>query len=105
MSVFSTSKYIKKESVKPGEAVVLTIAGHGKENVGTTEQPDEKWTLSFDEIEEKLTLNSTRGNELGGGFGSYEMDDWTGKQIEVYVDPNVKFGGKRVGGLAVRVHK
>ena len=105
MSTFTTSNYIKKEQIKSGEKLVLTIAGHDKENVGSKEDPDNKWVLHFEEIEEKLTLNKTRGEALTEAFGSYEMDDWTGKKIAVYVDPNVKYGGKKVGGLAVEAVK
>jgi hypothetical protein len=100
VSVFSTSSYLKKEAVtKP---ITLTIAGHEKKNVGTDEKPDMKWVLSFEEIEEQLTLNKTRGEQLIEDFGSSEMDDWNGRQIEVYVDPSVKYAGKKVGGLAVK---
>ena len=100
MSVFKTSQYIKKEEVtKP---IVLTIAGHEKRNVGSEEKPDHKFVLFFEEIEDLLTLNSTRGNQLVEDFGDGEMDNWNGRKVEIYVDPNVKYANKKVGGLAVR---
>lgn len=100
MATFTTSNYIKKESVtKP---IQLTVAGHEKKNVGTDEKPDMKWVLSFEEIDELLTLNKTRGEQLAEDFGTFEMDDWNGRKVEVYVDPSVKYAGKKVGGLAVK---
>ena len=35
-------------------------------------------------------------------LGSKNSDDWTGKQIELYHDPNVSFGGEVLGGIRVR---
>lgn len=101
MAKFTTSNFLKKETFEDGEELTLTMAGYAKENVGTDDEPDQKWTLHFDEIEEKLPLNKTRGTAIAEKYG-YEMDHWIGKQIVVYVDPTVQFGGKRVGGLAVR---
>jgi hypothetical protein len=37
--------------------------------------------------------------------GSDDTDDWIGKQIVVFVDENVSFGGELVGGLRIRKHK
>lgn len=35
-------------------------------------------------------------------FQSSESDDWKGKSVEIYFDPTIKFGGKKVGGVRVR---
>ncbi len=32
-----------------------------------------------------------------------DSDGWTGKPIEIFVDPNVMFGAKRVGGVRLRI--
>jgi len=37
--------------------------------------------------------------------GSEDTDDWIGKQVIVFVDENVSFGGELVGGLRIRKHK
>jgi hypothetical protein len=34
-------------------------------------------------------------------FGNY-IEDWTGKKITLYVDANVSFGRRRIGGVRVR---
>jgi hypothetical protein len=99
VSVFSTSQYIKKESLT--EPVTLTIASYEKRNVGTEEKPDHKWCLFFEEIDEILTLNSTRGYQLAGDFNDPEMDHWVGRKVRLYVDPKVMYAGKKVGGIAV----
>jgi hypothetical protein len=49
-----------------------------------------------------MVLNKTNGVVLAKRYGR-NSDDWTGKPIEVYAEPNVNFGGELVGGLRVRV--
>lgn len=105
MSVYTTSDYIKKEQIKVGDALVLTIAGHQREVVGKDKEAKNVWTLTFEECEERLILNKTNATILAEAFDSWEMDDWTGKQIELYNNPSVMFSGKKVGGLSVRAHK
>lgn len=102
MATFTTSAYIKKEQIKEGTELHLTISAYAKEEVKNEDEVQQKWVLSFEEIEEKLILNKSRGEAIAAATGSFEMDDWIGKRIALYNDPTVKFGGKKVGGLAVR---
>jgi hypothetical protein len=50
-----------------------------------------------------LPLNTTNIEELVDAFGTDETDDWEGKAVELYVDPSIRFQGRRVGGVRVRV--
>ena len=102
MSTFTTSQYIKKEQIKEDSELQLTIASYAKEEVKNEDEVQQKWVVSFEEIEEKLILNKSRGEAIAAAVGSFEMDDWIGKKIAVLNDPTVKFGGKKVGGLTVR---
>ncbi len=52
--------------------------------------------------DQKLLLNKENTRTLIEMFGTQETDDWVGREIEVYYEPNVTFGGKRVGGVRVR---
>jgi hypothetical protein len=52
-----------------------------------------------------MVLNSTNIQLMAKACGSDDTDDWIGKQIIVYVDENVSFGGELVGGLRIRKHK
>jgi hypothetical protein len=38
-------------------------------------------------------------------FNSEDTDDWTGKKIVLYNDPNVSYAGKIIGGIRVRAPK
>jgi len=47
-------------------------------------------------------LNTINWMTCEDAYGE-ESDDWSGKKIELYVDPNVMFGSKRVGGIRFRI--
>ncbi len=49
-----------------------------------------------------MVLNNTNAQIIAMILKSEETDDWIGKQIVLYDDPNVSFGGKLVGGIRVR---
>ena len=61
-----------------------------------------KLALYFSEFDKGFICNSTNINALIALFGSDDTDDWLGKQCTVYVDPEIRFAGKKVGGLRVR---
>ena len=91
------SKYLKKEDVPTPRTV--TIKSVGRSLVGGEENGEEKNVIFFQEIKE-MVLNKGNGFVLFEAFG--EPGNWPGKQVEVYCDPSVMFGGKRVGGLRLR---
>lgn len=101
VSQLKDSKFLKQDDV--GEGVVVTIKGCHEENVAKEgAEPEMKWCMTFHEQAKPLVLNSTNGQILAKIFGSDNSDDWTGKKVELYRDPNVSFGGKLVGGIRCR---
>ena len=95
------SKYLSKDDVPApvvatiGEVRIEVLKGgeHGDEN---------KAVMHFAANQLKpMILNQGNWMTLEDRYGA-ESDGWRGKQIEVYVDPNVMFGSKRVGGLRLR---
>lgn len=98
------SKFLKKEDVDPPKLV--TIKAMRQANVGMDDQPEElKWTVTFKELEKPMVLNSTNIQLIVKALGTDETDDWIGKQVVVYNDPNVSFGGKITGGVRIRAPK
>lgn len=96
------SKYLKQSDLD-GE-VDVTIVKVGQMNVAREdEQPEMKWAMKFQEFKKPMILNSTNLQLLAKACGSEESDDWVGKKIVIYADPNVSFGGKLVGGLRVKL--
>ena len=52
--------------------------------------------------EKPLALNATNGQIIAQITGSDESDDWAGKQVVLFHDPNVSYAGKLMGGIRVR---
>ena len=103
-SQMTSSKYLKQDDI--GEGKLVTIKGLRKANVAPDDEPVEnKWTMLFEELEKPLVLNATNIQLTERACGSDDTDDWIGKQIVLYVDPNVSYGGKIVGGIRVRARK
>lgn len=104
ISEMRESKFLKKEDV--GTGALATIAGCQQYNVAKEGAPPEnKWCLTFHELDKPLVLNSTNTQVCAQVCGSEETDDWIGHRIVLYTDPNVSFQGKLVGGIRVRAPK
>lgn len=93
------SKFLRKEDFDDDQ--ICTIRGIKQENVGKEDSPEMRWTLYFTEHQKAMVLNVTSIRVLEAAFGD-ESDDWKGKKVTVYVDPNVSFQGRVVGGLRLR---
>lgn len=95
------SKYLKQSDVP--EPVIVTIKKLGKINLAKEGEADEmKWAIRFDEFPKPMLLNSTNIKLLEKATGSDDTDDWLGKEVILYNDENVTFGGQVVGGLRIR---
>ena len=97
------SKYLKQSDVQSD--VVVTIQGVKKANVAREgDEPEYKWLIKFEEFKKPMVLNATNIKRLAKACGN-ETDEWVGKHVELYVDPDVEFAGNIVGGLRIRAHK
>ena len=95
------SKYLKQEDVD--EEAHVTIVKVGKANVAReNDEPEFKWLIKFQEFPKPMVLNSTNIKRLARACASEDTDDWAGKSVILYVDHDVEFGGKVVGGLRIR---
>ena len=98
------SKFLKQSDVGAGalgtieDCIQMNVAKEGADH-------EMKWCLTFAEIDKPLVLNSTNIQLCEKIFGSDNTDEWRGKQIVLYTDPNVSYGGKLVGGIRVRAKK
>lgn len=89
------SQYLKSADLQ-GRTVKVTIDRYTIEEVGDDRKP----ILYFVGKEKGLVLNKTNANEIAFTFGD-DMDDWGGKQIELF-SMMVSFQGKNMPGLRVR---
>ncbi len=98
------SKFLKKEDV--GAGALMTIEACEQHNVAKEgAPPEQKWCLTFEESDKPLVLNSTNIQLCERMFASDDTDEWVGKKIVLYTDPNVSYAGKIVGGIRVRAPK
>jgi len=80
---------------------ILTISSVGEEEIKGDNGLVSKYVIRFEEIEDKgFVLNSVNSQKIEKMYGDDE--DWIGKEIELYTDPDIVYGGKVVGGVRVR---
>ena len=96
------SKFLRKEDFD--EDQICTIRNVKLEDVGRDDNPEQRWVIYFKEHAKGMVLNVTTIRVLEQSYGG-DTANWIGRQATVYVDPNVSFGGKVVGGLRLRVQK
>lgn len=94
------ANFLKKEDVpQPTRAVISRVT---MEEVTADGGKELKATLHFEGELKPMILNKGNATTIAETFGD-DSDDWLGKTIEIFTDAGVMFGGKRVGGLRVRV--
>jgi hypothetical protein len=101
VSEMIVSKFLKKEDFDDDR--VCTIKGVKLEDM-PGDSGEQKWVLYFREEQKGMVMNLTTIRVLEQAFGD-DTDHWVGNKVMVYVDPNVSFGGKVVGGLRLRTPK
>ncbi len=102
----TVSKFLKKEDI--GEGKYWTISRVQRENISAEgADPEYKVCVHFQESEKPLVLNSTNATIIGKitGFDEDIDKNWVGHKIVLYVDENVTYKGKLVGGIRVRKAK
>lgn len=94
------SKYLSKTDVNP--PIIATIKTVEIEDVGGEGNKETKPVIFFRGDVKPMILNNTNWLIIEESHGA-DTDDWIGKQIEMYFDPSVMYGGKKVGGVRVRI--
>lgn len=101
------SKYLKRSDVLA--PVLATITRIDQVDVSMENKPPEmKYAMSFQQFNKPMILNVTNIQALMEAFNSTDdtdLTDWQGRQIVVYDDPSIMFGGKKVGGVRLRAPK
>jgi hypothetical protein len=98
---FRKSRWLKKEDVSamtPAERQTVVMRIVDEEEVGDERKP----VCYFKGIDKGWPINMTGFEVLAEITGSEETTDYVGAAVELYVDPNVKYQGKRVGGIKLR---
>ena len=93
------SKFMSKDDVQV--PIVATIGGVKPEILKSDNGEEQKPVMYFTSDHKPLILNNTNWMTMEDWWGD-DSDKWLGKKIELYFEPNIMFGNKRVGGVRVR---
>ena len=94
-------KYLRKEDIpSPVNTSILWI----KKEVVTArgKSPETRMVLYFDGLKKGLVLNTTNGDTLAELTGTEDTAEWSDLPVQLWVDPDVTYGGKKIGGIRVR---
>ena len=97
----SNSDYMKRDDVTP--PILVTIKSQEPKNMAQSGQPsDTKLIIGFEESDKKLVCNVTNFKNIRRITDEADSKDWIGKQIVLWFNPDIEFGGETVGGIRVR---
>jgi hypothetical protein len=97
----SQSKYLAKGDVGE-DGLILTIRGFKQEEVKGDDETELKVVMYFMEDVKPMILNRTNAALLAGATGVAKAGEAKGKQVVVYNDMTVSFGGRVTGGLRIK---
>lgn len=95
------SKFLSKEDVGE-DGLILTIKGFTVETMKGDDGEESKVVMHFEEDLKPMILNRTNSQLIAVATGAKVAGEARGKQIIVYNDPTISFGGKITGGLRIR---
>jgi len=102
IDMVKTSRYLKKADLFE---TPMTVTMHSviEQNVARRHEPEKlKHVIYFHETSKALVLGMTNAELIAEAIGSEDLDEWTGKRITLFYDPDVDFDGTRVGGIRVK---
>jgi hypothetical protein len=97
----SQSKFLAKGDVGE-DGLILTIKGFTVEAVKGDDGDEDKVVLHFEEDVKPMIVNRTNSQLIAAATGAKNTGESRGKQIVVYNDATISFGGKVTGGLRIK---
>ena len=95
------SEYLSAADLPPNEDLTVTIRSYAEESLYQDGRTKTKPVLGLDGVPGRFTINRGNGKILCELFGD-ETDHWLGRKISLFVDHDVQFNDKRVGGIRIR---
>ena len=97
---YKNSKWLTKADVEAmsAESRRTVVERITEEEVGDDIKP----VLYLKGIGKPWPINMTGLETLADITGSDDTDDFAGTAVEIYVDPDVRYAGKRIGGIKLR---
>ena len=101
---YKNTTFIQKSDVERG--ALVTIDKVTEENVAPDSQPEEtKYVIHFKEDYKPWSPGIQCLEIISQIAGTGNVDDWPGTKLVLFVDKNVAFKGKVVGGIRCRAPK
>lgn len=95
------SPYLRADDVKA--PMTLTIESVEAVAFKNDDEPDRECILvKFREIDQGVVAGKPSLRQLVEILGTDESDEWVGKKVCLFVDPSVKFKGKKMACLRFR---
>ena len=95
------SNYLSKEDVGE-DGVILTIKGFKEEQIEGDDGTENKIVMYFHENYKPMIINRTNSQLIQIATSARTTGEAVGKEIVVYCDPTVGFGGKITGGIRIK---
>ena len=100
------NKYLAGDDLSTEHDLIVTIKDLFKEDVlnPITNKTKRQTVIIFEENVKPMVLGAkTQTKQLESAVGTTKGNA-IGKKIALYYDPTVRFGGKKVGGIRIRVY-
>jgi hypothetical protein len=95
------SDWLAKEDVMHGP-IQATIKNVTEELINNEGSKEPKAVVWFHGDVKPMILNNVNWDTIEMAYG-INTDQWLNKPVELYFDPNVSFGAKKVGGVRIRI--
>lgn len=102
VSAKGNSRFLAQDDV-PEEGFTAIIKDVRVEAFKSNRGDEDKYVLYFT-AGKPMVFNVVNRQTVIASYGD-DSDNWLGKPVEIYVDPNVYMGGERTGGIRVCVPK
>ena len=95
------AKYLRKEDIpSPLNTSILWIKE--EEVTAPGKGTETGLVLYFDRLKKGLVLNTANAEALLEITGTDDTEKWADTPVHLYVDPDVTYGGKKIGGIRIR---
>ena len=95
------AKYLRKEDV-PSPVNTSILWTKEEEVTAPGKGTETRMVLYFDGLKKGLVLNTANGDALEEITGTDDTEKWSDLPVQLYTDPDVTFGQKKVGGIRIR---
>ena len=98
---FTESAVIRFADIGTRSATVRIVRVEAGEIIGAGAKTSKRPMIYIEGKAKPIAGNASICKAIQGMYGPV-VEDWAGKLITIYGDPDVMFGGERVGGIRVK---